>query len=630
MEITPTYAAKRFFSNPTFTQIFFEAIANSLDANAKKLFIKITCDGNIEPNHMEITVTDDGEGFTDERFARFARIDEPKDPFHKGLGRLVFLRYFSAAHINSVFDGQERSFVFSNAFSGQSELQPISGTIGNGTTIKLSQFTGDRLKSFDNVRPEYLKKEIIQHFLPRFHEIKKNGEQFNIGIELEIQGGNQRRELIPDAQSISTKDIPELTTITFKDETIDAFSEISVSYSIESGMGEKNILTAACIDGRTINLNLISPAAVPMNHSLLFLFKSDLFSERSDSARQRLLLPENLSETYLYRFLREKVSEILSENLPEIEEKNATTKKTFEERFPHLTGYFDKDTVGIIDKDEALEIAQSKFFKSQKEILESDSLDDRTFRKSLEISSRTLTEYILYRELIIKRMGEITDKNKEVDIHELIVPRYRKYRDDALIEGIYSNNAWLLDDKFMSFRTILSETRMRDVISEITLGEETINDDGRPDISMIFSADPKEAEKVDVVVIEIKRRRADDKEAPYAATQLLKRARRLVDHCPNIQRVWYYGIIEIDRELQQMLKDDGWVQMFSKGQVFHKDRKLERADGEIVLAPTTLLSFDAIIDDAAARNHTFLEILKNDMRRANSTNSLTPTEPVSS
>ncbi|MDP1813243.1 MAG: hypothetical protein Q8K92_02220, partial [Leadbetterella sp.] len=125
--------------------------------------------------------------------------------------------------------------------------------------------------------------------------------------------------------------------------------------------------------------------------------------------------------------------------------------------------------------------------------------------------------------MIIKRFSNFTKNDKEADIHNLIVPRYKQFHGDALIDGIYSNNAWLLDDKFMTFRTILSEAKMQEVISAITLSEDSVEDDGRPDISMIFSADPEQVEKVDVVVIEIKRRRVDDKEIPYAATQLVKR-----------------------------------------------------------------------------------------------------------
>src|SRR5690606_13419939 len=141
----------------------------------------------------------------------------------------------------------------------------------------------------------------------------------------------------------------------------------------------------------------------------------------------------------------------------------------------------------------------------------------------------------------------------------------------SLVEDVYRNNAWILDDKFMTFRTILSEATMNDVINEITLEEDSVEDKGRPDISMIFSADPNSQAAVDVVVIELKRKTDDDKENGYASRQLVKRARKLVDHCPSIQRAWYYGIVEIDEQADQLLRDEGWTPLHSKGRVFYKE-----------------------------------------------------------
>src|SRR5690606_40422570 len=113
-------------------------------------------------------------------------------------------------------------------------------------------------------------------------------------------------------------------------------------------------------------------------------------------------------------------------------------------------------------------------------------------------------EYIVYREKIIGRMKEMTADNAESEIHNLIVPRFKEFSQDAMPSEIYQNNAWLLDDKFMVFRTILSEKSMDTVINAIRLDEEKIGDTGRPDIAMIFSADPNDDVPVDVVVVDRK------------------------------------------------------------------------------------------------------------------------------
>jgi len=617
MKFETNYALKLFFPNPAFIQIYYEVIANALDAEASEIDITILTDGNIrDPGRLEIIVSDNGVGFTPDRFDKFREVKEPSDPYHKGMGRLIYLRYFSAIEVESYYDGEKRLFTFSESFDGESLIDRMSDGRPTGTKLFFKNFIGERIKSYDDLKPASLKELIIEHFLPYFLKLKRAEKEFRISIELQTESSNMQYRFFPDKETLTREDIPEFNRTTIVEEFLIEPSEIEISYLIRRVNGHKENLIAACIDNRTVPLPLLQPSAIPIDYTAIFLFESDLFAGKSDSSRQRLLLPDTVSESTFFRRLRKEISRILNSEIPEIKQRNAETKTHFGEKFPHLVGYFEEDTVGLINRDEAIEMAQSRFFKSQKEILDSDSLDDRTFEKSLEVSSRTLTEYILYRELIIKRLAAMSESESETDIHNLIVPRYKRFQEDDFVSGIYSNNAWLLDDKFMTFRTILSEARMEDILRAITLEEDQDRDDGRPDIAMIFSADPSDSQIVDVVVIEIKKRRVDDKENPYAATQLVKRARKLVDHCTNIQRVWYYAVIEIDDDLSQLLQDMNWTPLFSKGKVFYQDFQVRRADGYPVPTPTCLLSYDAVINDAAARNHTFLEILKNDIRKA--------------
>src|SRR6185369_17662057 len=99
MDIEPSYASTIFFSSSSFTQIYYEAVANAFDAGANEIIISIATDGDISPSHLEIEITDDGEGFTEERFDRFRRLKKPTDPYHKGLGRLVYFQYFTTVNV---------------------------------------------------------------------------------------------------------------------------------------------------------------------------------------------------------------------------------------------------------------------------------------------------------------------------------------------------------------------------------------------------------------------------------------------------------------------------------------------------------------------------------------------------
>lgn len=65
--------------------------------------------------------------------------------------------------------------------------------------------------------------------------------------------------------------------------------------------------------------------------------------------------------------LRREIGNVLTENIPKIFETEAKTKKKLEDQFSHLLGYFDDSTLGFIDQEDALNGAQQKFFRIQKE-----------------------------------------------------------------------------------------------------------------------------------------------------------------------------------------------------------------------------------------------------------------------
>jgi hypothetical protein len=63
------------------------------------------------------------------------------------------------------------------------------------------------------------------------------------------------------------------------------------------------------------------------------------------------------------------------------------------------------------------------------------------------------------------------------------------------------------------------------------------------------------------------------------------------------------------------LRQQKWAPLFSKGKVFYQEFPTQRLDGTEVPTPMFILSFDAIVADAESRNHTFLEILRNGMKK---------------
>jgi hypothetical protein len=281
-------------------------------------------------------------------------------------------------------------------------------------------------------------------------------------------------------------------------------------------------------------------------------------------------------------------------------------------------GYFDKNEVGIIERSKSIEEAQKRFMRDQKEILEVQSLDDERYDKALDVSSRTLAQYILYREKIIEKVESINKDNPEADLHNLILPQKNVFKNGDL-DCIYNNNLWLLDNKYMSYTTAMSDKTMKQVIEEITQSE-TETDNDRPDIVVMFSKDPDATKEksVDVVIIELKKRGIKLAKTEEAISQLKQRAIKLLKYYPNkIQRMWFYAIVEFTDEFKLSLINDEYTPLYSKDSLYYKENLLQISLDDPTKYPigTYVLSIDAFIKDAKANNEVFLNILKDGFKR---------------
>ena len=156
--------------------------------------------------------------------------------------------------------------------------------------------------------------------------------------------------------------------------------------------------------------------------------------------------------------------------------------------------------------------------------------------------------YVLYRHLTIGKLRKMTPDNLEDDIHNIIVPMRKTLSKANLMQDLYTNNAWLLDDKYMSYSTILSDKKMDKLVENLKIDSDTSSgtDDKRPDIAIVFSNDPEADAKVDVVIVELKRLGLTLERKTDIEVQLITRAKKLLQYYPNkIHRIWFYGIIAV-------------------------------------------------------------------------------------
>ncbi len=617
MKINIDNAIKKLLPNPSLEMVYAEAVANSFDADADFVEIKISIDSFSDEKSLQIEIKDNGKGFIDENFHRFCHLFEIEDKNHKGLGRLIFLNYFEEIEIESFFENKQRIFSFSKHFDGNNFVLDEVNNLFNETTLKFRKYSMEKIYKYDYLRPLSIKKYLYFKFLPLFYSFKERNKNFSIKISLETKKPDASNSFYSDTQTLSVSDLPILKEISLEDK-LDLFSDLKLRYSIlEKNNAERNIITAICVDHRMIELNFLSQTNIPTNYEIIFLLISEHFTGKSDDMRENLDI-EEFTKRKLLRIFQENVTAILDKEIPVIREKNQKVFAKVQEQYPHLIGFFNEKNVGLIEKTKILEEAQTKFFKKQREVLEATHLDDEKYESALNISSRVLTEYILYRNLIINKLKQISEKNSEAEIHNIIVPKRKICEKSNFVSDLYSNNAWLLDDKYMSYSTILSEQEMGKLLENIALASENVKKDlKRPDIAIVFSNDVRNNQKTEVVVVELKKIGIKLAEKEEVISQLKQRARKLLQYYPNkIQRIWFYGIVDIDDEFKTSLIEDRYADLFSNDSVFYKTVPIIvdlKTRTEIPVG-IYIMSFEAFFKDAEDRNKTFLTILKESLK----------------
>lgn len=618
MQVNIKQAIRLFFSNPSLDMVFIEAIANSLDADASKISICISIDELGKQETLKITVQDNGVGFTQERYGKFCKLLQVEDSTHKGVGRLVYLYYFDTIEVSSIFNKQHRTFLYNTSFDEANSnmvLEPIDSQ-EQRTILNFSNCTLKRLSSYNSILPDSLKRMILEEFLPRFYVYKEEGKEIEIDIELKI-GKVKKNQFIGNRKvTISLNDLPVLKVEEVNASQIRMFEDMVLQYSIEKKESyvAPFIITALCIDNRAYKLSdIISSDNIPWGYELIFLLKSSIFNGQVDPSRQTLTLRDELLKS-VKKIFRTKIANIIQQDIPSFKESNEKTRLSLSKSYPHLLGYFEDEEIGIVSRSKSLEIAQQKFLRDQKTVLEAEYLDGEKYEKAMDLSSRSLAEYILYREKIISKLETITNKDSEATIHNLILPKRSILKNNQNVTAIYNNNLWLLDNKYMTYTTAMSERTMQEVVEEITQGVEHGSDSNRPDLAIIFSDNPEDLScKVDMVIIELKKRGIKLSKTEEVISQLKQRATKLMNYYPNrIQRIWFYGIVEFNDEFKLSLKNEHYTPLFSKDTLYYKENEwyLSLESDIPYKVGTYILSIDAFIKDAKAHNEIFLNILK--------------------
>lgn len=593
MKTDLTSAVKNYKKSTIYDSIN-EAIVNSIQANATKIEIQITPKDAEELFAREyissIVIKDNGDGFNQENRKSFLTYLSRHKESHgcKGIGRLSYLKTFQKVHISSKQNSELVDFDFTTELSEQ-KLTPkkIEGDLKE-TVVKM-----DTPVSNTNYDLEKVYSEIYNHIYPFLFLHQKDCEI-----------------IINDDKKITRDDVLNIENVKFNVVKKVNNQEESVEFDLwyRFKENEKAILDDfLCVNNRPIRRFSNKPLHLKINeksgYHITFLLESDWVNQQTnqfheienindDEKEDNQIFPE-ISWKDVRKELSIKINELLNKQFPELEAENKRKINDLKEKYPHYADYIDDNYIGFVDEKQKLDYAY-KQARIEEEKLDHKDVSIADIRKCI---SNDLTRYVLHRQKIIEKLQELQNTNIEKEVHNLFLEQGLEGTEERQVP-LDKNNLWLLDDKFMSYSYIASEKAISTFLENAGLDKNGSNEE----MDIVLYSDNQEKKRA--VILEMKKLTANYKENGTGISQLFNYCTQLYE--AGIKELYLYLIAEIDDKFRLQLTSE---RLFKK--VFSHEGEIYQNSYNDFNAYIQIISPNAIISDANARNKTFLDIIKN-------------------
>jgi len=568
----------------TWEQVIFEAVTNSLQANASEINIKFNS-ASLEVTDKKyidkLVVEDNGKGFIDENIKSFQnyRSQLKRDLGCKGIGRFLYLKIFEEVQIESL---DKKIYFIINRDIKISNLESKS---------KKTRVFFSKPKKQITVNYDKLEQDLKDHFIAYFKLIKEKQE-----VIIKIY------EIDTLQKTIISTQIPEFETVKFEIKT----HEFMLDYVFNDN-NIKHYDGFYCANDIVVTRNSDLEAKKKFNSfkniNILFLLSSPYFDNNVNETRDDLtIMPIRTSEGLFHDLswkdihfeLANQIKIIAKKHEIDIDEEAKKSLAIARKEAPFLAYYLTDNENGL-EADTLLRQAK-KQFEADKEALRSDDEKIEDFDKMLGIVNQAeLAEYIFDRQKKIDKLKQLTDTNAiEQEIHNLFMKQHTE--DDK--EDYRKNSLWLFDDRFMTYDKIFSEAQLNKIFPSLP------NIAKRPDILSIISNTYEEDDLTDVVIIELKRPNEDITPAG-AEEQLLRYARYINDSRENNKiRIWTYAFLNFNTETEFDLDNKSYNKIPTQGgfPIYYKYHE----------KPNTIINFidyKSLAFDADTRNKTFMKIL---------------------
>ena len=609
--------------------VLFEAITNAIHANATEIKCYLnSSDNQLKEGENEfgaikidtIKIVDNGDGLTDKNFASFStyRTEHKKNMGCKGVGRFVFLKIFKNVNYKSRLkvEQEERKFKFDFEFDTENLIKETVEVESNETELTLSGLTtkyyddskrNDRRIELDIAT---IREKVLMNLIPTLFFYKQKGTNINIEIHNEYDAISNK---------ISSTDIPDFQDKIFEIKNKDGnVFKFNLHHKIDNIAGPLNAYY--CANNRTVcefndkELKI----AMPYGYSGFMLLESEYLNEHANNERNdfdifpvKIDIFSTLSWEMINTQLKKEISELVKAGIPETQKRNIEKLQEIQDERPYLMNYIDEEDIemaGFLDKKNIIEKAKKGFDNAKERVLINagkEEYSDEELNEAIQLAQNELVSYINDRVQVIERLKTLVDKSERVEkiIHNLFMEM--RTADDYYSVG--KNNLWLLDDRYTTYSYVASDKRIREVLKGIdeVNGDTEILDD-KPDLSLFFSHNPNNPERLKSVLIEIKpfdySSKPDRKK--FAGIQQLLDYVKAFKAKDKIDEVSAFLITEIDAKLELRLREDDYTPLFStENPIFHRFYK-ETGISIFVISASTL------IKDAEARNKVFLDIIR--------------------
>ena len=581
-----------------------EALVNSIQAGSTRIEVDFTSKSAEELFEREfvdsVTIKDNGDGLNEANRKSFLTYlsSHKKDKGCKGIGRLSYLKTFQKIHISSTQNRELVNLDFTTELS-EDKLKPqqISDD-AKETIIKLDKPLSDTKYDLEKAYSE-----IYNHLYPFLFLHEKDCEI-----------------VINQDKSITRNDVTDIENVKFEisNEVCGENQPIKFDLWYRFRKSEKAVLDDfLCINKRPTKRFSSKPLKLNLNKKdgcqiTLFLESDwinnqsnefhdieieDVENEVEDEQNLPGISPKENKDIWkeVKKHLSVEVEKLLNNEFPELKKENSDKINNLKEKYPHYADYIENSNVGFVDEKQVLDNAYKKAFAEEQK-LESKNTSIEEVKKCV---SNDLIRYILHRQKIIEKLsGLSSDKeNIEKTIHDLVLIKGAEGFDYSPVK-IEENNLWLIDDKFMTYSYVASNKQIRTILPNCGLNG--VSQDA-PDISIYV---PNKEGVKRMVLIELKKFTATDYDNGKGVMQLSKYSKLIIEAGASEAYLYLLAKIE-DSDFEAQLENT-----FHFKKVFSQEGEVWQGKFGHINAYIQIISPDAIIADAAARNKTFLDIIK--------------------